>query len=76
MQSSKCVRQAMGLCIVILVSCQAAQHCESKFRNYNTLFKMQEKWWQIGLKWQHFEYVLDLFIGVIEKKSLIGCVHT
>ena len=26
------------------LSCQAARHCGSKFRNYNTLFKIQEKW--------------------------------
>ena len=45
MQSSKRVRQAMGLyhgkpCL----SCQATRHCESKFRNHDTLFKMQDKW--------------------------------
>ena len=25
------------------LSCQATRHCGSKFRNYNTLFKIQEK---------------------------------
>ena len=29
------------------LSCQTAEHRESKFQNYNTLFKVQEKWWNV-----------------------------
>ena len=44
MHSTKRVHQAMGLCLVSLVSLVKPHDTGSKFRNYGTIFKIQEKW--------------------------------